>query len=99
MDVLPDEPARGHLLDELASLILAAGHDTFLVRPLVEPCDRFFPDPWTPDGPGIEHLLFRLLGYAGLEHLEQLRARLSADAGHGVPARPAVATSTTRAIR
>jgi len=70
VDVLPGDAVRAQLLDDLASLILAAGSDTFLASPIVEPSDRWFPDRWTPDADGVERLLHRVLGYAGLDHLE-----------------------------
>ena len=54
MDTLPDERERAHLLDSLAQLILAAGSETFLSAPLVEPTDKWFPDPWTADAPAVE---------------------------------------------
>lgn len=69
MDLLPDETEREHLIGELAELIKAAGSDSFLTAAIIEPNDRSFPDPWTPDSAGVERLLRRLLGYATLEYL------------------------------
>jgi hypothetical protein len=69
VDVLPDVAVREQLLDDLARLILAEGSETFLDAPLIEPSDRWFPDRWTPDAAGVEHLLRRLLDYARLTHL------------------------------
>lgn len=69
MEVLPDAADRLHLLDELARLILAEGSETFLRAPLIEPSDRWFPDRWSPDATGVEHLLRRLLDYAQLTQL------------------------------
>lgn len=70
MEVLPEDGERAWLLDELARLIAAAGSETLLASPVIEPSDRWFPDPWTADGDGIERVLRRLLGYAGLGGLE-----------------------------
>lgn len=70
MEVLPETGERAWLLDELAHLIAAAGGETFLARPRIEPSDRWFPDRWSPDEGGIACLLRRLLGYAGLADLE-----------------------------
>jgi hypothetical protein len=69
MDLLPDDAEREHLLGELTDLIAVAGSDRFLSAAILEPNDRSFPDPWTPDAAGIERLLRRLLGYATLEGL------------------------------
>jgi hypothetical protein len=69
VEVLPDETVRAHLLDELAQLISAMGSETFLAAPMIEPSDRWFPDRWTPDEAGVQHLLRRLLDYASLASL------------------------------
>lgn len=84
MDLLPDEAEREHLLDDLAELIEAAGSDRFLTAAILEPNDRSFPDPWTPDAAGVERLLRRLLGYATLGGLTLTLeiAQFSETAGH-----------------
>jgi len=64
------ERERDLLLDDISQLILAAGTEPFLGSPLVEPPDRCVPDPWSPDEAGVGHLIRRLLGYAGLDHLD-----------------------------
>jgi len=66
MELLPDEDERSHLLEQLATLLQAEGENTFLSGPIIEPTDTWFPDRWSPDAGGVECLLRRLLGYAGL---------------------------------
>jgi hypothetical protein len=70
MELLPDEDERERPLDQLTRLVLAAGADTFVAAPIVAPDDRAFPDRWTPDAAGVERLLRRVLGHAGLGALE-----------------------------
>ncbi|MBS2022574.1 MAG: hypothetical protein JST92_09200, partial [Deltaproteobacteria bacterium] len=54
------------LLGALAELIEAAGAETFLAAPLIEPTPAHFPDPFDNDVPGAERIAHRLLRYAGL---------------------------------
>jgi hypothetical protein len=70
VELLPDPDEREHLLGELANLIATVGAETFLSSAVIEPSDRWFPDPWTPDVDGVERLLRRVLAYAGLGELE-----------------------------
>jgi len=67
---LPAPLEREWLWSGLEQLIQRRGEDTFLKAPLVIPDDKFFPDRFTPDADGIATLARRLLGYAGLAHLE-----------------------------
>lgn len=69
MELVPEAEECEHLLAELASLIASSGADTLLEAPIIEPSDRWFPDPWTPDVAGVERLLRRVLAYAGLGEL------------------------------
>lgn len=57
------------LLAALAVAIREVGRDAFLERPIVEPTQAFFPEPWIPDERGVEALLRTLVGHADL-HLE-----------------------------
>src|SRR5262249_47131793 len=50
-------------------LLHAKGFAPFVSAPLLEPRVEHFPDPWRPDGLGVERLARRLLGYAGLADL------------------------------
>jgi hypothetical protein len=67
---LPAPLQREWLWSALEALIERRGEDTFLKAPLVIPDDTFFPDRFTPDADGIAGLARRLLGYAGLSHLD-----------------------------
>ena len=67
--LLPAPLEREWLAAALETLIAARGEETFLTAPLLFPEDRFFPDRFTPDAPGVAALAKRLLGYAGLSHL------------------------------
>ncbi|HEY5947340.1 MAG TPA: hypothetical protein VIV40_17670, partial [Kofleriaceae bacterium] len=67
---LPAPLEREWLWSALESVIQRRGEDALLHAPLVIPDDRFFPDRWTPDRNGVASLAKRLLGYAGLSHLE-----------------------------
>ena len=69
MDLFPEAEECEHLLAELANLIASSGGETFLSAPIIEPSDRWFPDRWTPDVDGVERMLRRVLGYAGLSDL------------------------------
>jgi hypothetical protein len=70
VELLPDPAERENLLDQLAALIALEGAEAFLTGAIIEPSDRSFPDPWTPDADGVERLIRRLLGYAGLAQLD-----------------------------
>ncbi len=68
--MLPAPLRREWLAAALETLIAARGEDTFLTAPLLFPEDRFFPDRFTPDADGVATIAKRLLGYAGLSHLD-----------------------------
>lgn len=70
MAELPKPLEREWLWAALQTLIDARGEEPFLRAPIVLPDDKFFPDRWSPDERGVAGLAERLLGYAGLDHLE-----------------------------
>lgn len=61
---------RGQLLDELRLLIEQRGPETFLAAPIRQPTPEDFPDPFEPSARGVERLLNRILGYAGIGEYE-----------------------------
>ena len=65
MSTLSDEE-RAHLLERMRVSIDRWGFETFVAAPIVEPSDRFFPDPFAPDLRGVRTVMRRLLTYAGL---------------------------------
>ena len=68
--LLPEEDDQRWLVDQLAALVRARGHEHLLLAPLVEPTEAFFPDPWSGGGPSLERLIMRLFVYADLEEAE-----------------------------
>jgi hypothetical protein len=60
------EEERRSLLEELRTLVKERGAETFLAAPLREPTPRDFPDSFEPTVRGVETLLRRILGYAGI---------------------------------
>ena len=64
--LLPTADAQQWAIAALADLVRKRGIDPLLHSPFVLPDAAFFPDPWTPDARGVERLVKRLLGYAGL---------------------------------
>lgn len=70
MAELPTPLEREWLWAALQTLVDARGEDTFLTAPILLPTDACFPDRWTPDEHGVARLAKRLLGYAGLGHLD-----------------------------
>jgi hypothetical protein len=70
MAELPAPLEREWLWAALETLVEARGEEPFLRAPIVLPDDRFFPDRWSADEHGVARLARRLLGYAGLGHLE-----------------------------
>src|SRR5450432_592905 len=67
---LPTVAERAALAADLAALIAKADCDVFVAAPLVEPNDRYFPDPWQRDSEGVARLARRVFAYAGLEAVE-----------------------------
>lgn len=63
---LPPMEEQSWLLDALADLCAARGSQCLLESPILEPNNRWFPDPFTPDIRGVHKLALRLLLYAGL---------------------------------
>jgi hypothetical protein len=61
---------RKWLLRSMEELIARRGSEAFLTSPLLEPTDRYFPDPWEPSARGAQVLAQRLLTYAGIGELE-----------------------------
>jgi len=70
MAELPAPLEREWLWAALQTLVDARGEEPFLRSPIVLPDDKFFPDRWSADERGVARLAKRLLGYAGLGHLE-----------------------------
>lgn len=70
VELLPDTLERQWLWAALRTLIDVRGEEHLLSAPILLPSDEWFPDRWTPDEYGVARLAKRLLGYAGLGHLE-----------------------------
>ena len=70
MAQLPSHLEREWLWAALETLVALRGEETFLGSPILLPTDTYFPDRWTPDEHGVGRLAKRLLGYAGIGHLE-----------------------------
>lgn len=68
--LIPEEDEQRWLVDQLASLVRVRGHEHFLLAPLLEANETFFPDPWNGGGPSMERLIMRMLVYADLEDAE-----------------------------
>src|SRR5437867_1376318 len=69
MSTLLSADEQGWLLSELANLIIEGGSGSFLEATLLEPNERHFPDPFTPDVSGVLTLVRRLLAYSSLRDL------------------------------
>lgn len=67
---LPSPEERDELLRALKGLVEARGHLPLVASHLLEPSPAYFPDAWRPDEDGAANVARRLLGYAGLGHLE-----------------------------
>lgn len=64
--LLPTADEQQWAVAALADLVRRRGAVPLTTHPFVLPEPAFFPDPWTPDAPGVERVVKRLLGYAGL---------------------------------
>jgi hypothetical protein len=69
--LLPPDQAEW-LLDGLAGLVAARGPGPLVSHPMVELTRQFFPERWTGTPRAVEILARRLLGYAGIQHLEAI---------------------------
>ncbi|MEM6291477.1 MAG: zinc ribbon domain-containing protein [Myxococcota bacterium] len=65
--LLPEEDDQRWLVEQLASLVRARGHEHLLLAPLLEPDETYFPDPWQGGALSLERLMTRLCVYADLE--------------------------------
>jgi hypothetical protein len=76
MELLPPAEERVSLLERLAAYLGEHGTTSWLVAPILEPTNRWFPDRWEPTSQGVERLAMRLLRYAGhsLETIADPRA-------------------------
>lgn len=89
MQLLPAPDEQEWILDGLKDLIARRGFELFVVEPVVEPTDAFFPDPYAADVRSVRAMTRRLMDYAGLSAYEadfetfQARPRLEMDE-HGV---------------
>ncbi len=61
---------RAWLLSALEAVLARQGAARLVSAPLVFPDARSFPDRWTPDAHGVAAIARRLLGLAGLGHLD-----------------------------
>ena len=68
--LLPEEDDQRWLIDQLATLVRARGHEHLLLAPLLQANETFFPDPWNGGGPSLQRLLMRLFVYADLEEAD-----------------------------
>jgi hypothetical protein len=89
MKLLPAPDEQEWILDELRGLISCRGFEPFVVAPVIEPTDDFFPDRYTGDLSSVHVMTRRLMDYAGLTSYEMdfetfvAKQRLEADE-HGV---------------
>lgn len=70
--LLPPPDEAEWLLDGLTRLVAARGPGPLVSHPIIEPTNQYFPDRWTGTPRGVEILARRLLGYAGIHHLEAI---------------------------
>ena len=83
--LLPEEDDRRWLVDQVATLVRARGHEHLVLAPLLEANASFFPDPWNGGGPSLERLLMRMFVYADLEEAEvHVQVHPDEDVGGGV---------------
>ena len=69
MDFLPSTEEQDWILAGFKALVERQGYAPMVVAPVLEPSDRYFPDPWSKDGEGVWRLSQRLLWHAGLDPL------------------------------
>lgn len=67
---LPTEEEQGWLIEALGELITKRGSRPFLSRPIIEPDEEHFPDPWSNTFEGADRIARRLMQYADLGHLD-----------------------------
>ena len=66
LELLPTVAERIALVADTATLIERAGIEPYVAAVLVEPTDRFFPDPWHADVESLRQLARRVFDYVGL---------------------------------
>jgi hypothetical protein len=96
--LLPSPEERAWILAQLKSLVERGGYEHLVLAPLLEPDERFFPDPWTGDRASLRRLLRRLLVYADLSELE-IALVVHDDKDVGGPVEPAGVGSLVWLVR
>lgn len=87
--LLPEREEREWLLSALAELTAERGFSQFVVSPIVEGSEQFFPDRWVGGEASLGRLARRLLHYAGIDELPvQTEIHLPDARGGGAPAFP-----------
>ncbi|HET6584623.1 MAG TPA: hypothetical protein VFG69_14290 [Nannocystaceae bacterium] len=79
--LLPTLDERAAIIDALAELVRARGHEHLVLGVLVEPDERHFPDKWGGGEGSLRRLVKRLFVYADLEL--DVRAVIEDDVGLG----------------
>lgn len=86
--LVPSPEERGWVLARLADLVRRRGHEHFVLAPLLEPTETYFPDPWGGGAASLERVVRRLLIYADLDEAD-VDVKIYADDEVGGPLVPA----------
>jgi hypothetical protein len=95
--LLPTVEERAWVLEQLKVLIGHGGYEHLALAPLLEPDERYFPDPWSGDRASLRRLLRRLLVYADIG--DDLELVVHDDKDVGGPVEPAGVGSLVWLVR
>ena len=96
--LLPTPEERAWVLEQLKTLVARGGYEHFVLAPLLEPHERFFPDPWSGSPSSLRRLLRRLLTYADLSDAS-IELVVHDDKDVGGPVEPAAVGSLVWLVR
>jgi hypothetical protein len=96
--LLPSVEERAWIFEQMKALVERGGYEHLVLSPLLEPDERFFPDPWRGDPSSLRRLLRRLLVYADIS-TDAIELVVHDDKDVGGPVEPAAVGSLVWLVR
>jgi hypothetical protein len=83
--LLPPPQVREWIVEQLGELVTRRGYEHLVLAPLIEPSEKYFPDPWRGGDESLRRLARRLLVYADLDDADiEVKVHPDEDVGGGI---------------